>query len=173
MENVKLEKVTNSNKTAFINLFNLYHHDRAKFLPGMYSSVDEEGYYDKDNSLSTLEMPAEKVQSYLVKYTDKIAGLIVFAFPPFVKPGCDYCIVDIFILNNYRGKGIAGDACRLLFNKFPGRYWIQVINSDNYALRYWDNLISREGSLIVRDRYDELLIEYEFETAKRDDSKNV
>jgi len=37
MDKVQLEKVNDSNKAAFINLFNLFHHNRAKFLPDMYS----------------------------------------------------------------------------------------------------------------------------------------
>ena len=111
MEKILLEKVTDSTQSAFVNLFNLYHHNRSKFLPDLYPSVDEEGYSDKANTLATLAVSPNKAQSYLIRYMGKIAGVIVFSLTPFVKPGCDYCIQDIFILNNYRGKGRRRGIC--------------------------------------------------------------
>jgi len=96
----------------------------------------------------------------------KITGLIVFVFPPLVKPGCDYGITDIFVLSNYRNKGIANDACKLLFNEFPGQYFVQVIKGDSGAIGFWNNLIAKEGRLLVLEEYNEMLIAYEFETSK-------
>jgi len=164
MENIQLEKVTESGKPAFVNLFNLYHHNRSKFLPDLYPSVDEEGYYDKANTLATLAVSPDKAQSYLIRYMDKIAGLLTFGFSPVVKPGCDYGIVDIFVLNSYRGKGIAASACKQLFKEFPGRYFIEVIENDNNARGFWDKLIAQEGHLIAQTKIEEPLIAYEFET---------
>ena len=163
MGKVRLEKVGNSSKTAFVNLFNLYHHNRAVFLPDFYCAIDEEGYYDKANTLSVLNMSNDRAQAYLIRYNDKIAGLIVFTFSPLVKQGCDYGIVDIFVPNNYRNKGIASNACRLLFNEFPGRYYIEVIENDNEARRFWDRLIDKEGHLIELVKAENPLIAYKFE----------
>ena len=163
MKKVKLEKVGDSTKTAFVNIFNLYHHDRANFLPDLYSAVDEEGYYDKANTLNVLSVPQERAQSYLVRYEEKIAGIIVFALSPLVKQGCDYSIVDLFVLNHHRCKRIASSACRLLFREFPGRYYIEVIERDNEARGYWDRLIAKEGRLIEQTKVEEPLVSYEFE----------
>jgi predicted acetyltransferase len=163
MGKVKLEKVGDSTKPAFVNIFNLYHHDRAAFLPDLYSAVDEEGYYDKANTLNVLRVSQERAQSYLIRCEEKIAGIIVFALSPLVKQGCDYSIVDLFILNNYRCKGIASSACRLLFREFPGRYYIEVIESDHEARGYWDRLIAKEGRLIEQTKAEEPLVSYEFE----------
>ena len=163
MKNVYLKKVRDSSKPAFINLFNLYHHDLAKFVPDLYTDVDDEGYYDRDCILEILNMPPEKVQPYIIRYEDKIAGLVILTFPPYVKQDCDYCILEIFVLNSHRGKGIALMACRELFNEFPGRYCIEVLKNNEGALGFWDNLIAREGRLITRVRNEKPLVIYEFE----------
>ena len=163
MDKTYLEKVTDANRLAFINLFNLYHHDLAEYIPDFYQTLDEEGYYDRGAVLEILEMPPNEVQPYIIRHMDKIAGLVVLTFPPYVKPGCDYCILEIFVANSHRGKGIARAACRILFNEFPGRYCIQVLQSNTLALAYWDSLIAREGRLIQRYNDKESLITYEFE----------
>jgi len=163
MEKVQLEKVDDSNKTAFINLFNLFHHNRAAFLPELYCVIDEEGYYDKANTLDVLNVSKDKAQSYLIRCNDKLAGFVVFAFSPLVKQGCDYGIVDIFVPNNYRNKGIASGACRLLFKEFPGRYYIEVIENDHEARRFWDRFINKEGRLIEIAKAEAPLAAYEFE----------
>jgi len=167
MEKILLEKVTDSTQSAFVNLFNLYHHNRSKFLPDLYPSVDEEGYSDKANTLATLAVSPNKAQSYLIRYMGNIAGLLTFGFSSVVKPGCDYGIVDIFVLNSYRGKGVAGGACKLLFKEFPGRYFIEVIENDNNARGFWNNLIAQEGRLIAQTKIEEPLIAYDFEVGTR------
>ena len=116
--------------------------------------------------MDILGRASEQVQLYLIRCDGNISGMTVFTLSPFVKPGCDYCIVDIFVLNNYRGRGIASSVCRLLFKEHPGRYCIEVAENDNVALEYWDNLIAKEGHLIERIKNKESLIVYEFEITK-------
>ena len=159
---IALERVKDSDKLLFANLFNLYHHDRAKFFPELYTAVDEEGYYDKAVVAELLAEPPDKVQSFFIKYGDNVAGLVVLVMPPYVKPGCDYGILEIFVLNNFRGKGIARGVCKLLFNKFPGRYCAMVAENDVDALGFWDKIIPASGNLLGREKNKEELIVFEW-----------
>jgi len=61
--NVTLERVGENN---------LFHHDRSYFLPEMYPDVDEDGYYDKTNTIATMQVSSDKAQSYLIRYDGKI-----------------------------------------------------------------------------------------------------
>ena len=162
MADVTLEKICNTNQEAFINLYNLFHHDRAAYVPDLYPAVDEAGYYDKANSLATLGVAPDKAQSYIIRYNGNIAGLIVFAFSPLLKAGFDYSIVDLFVLNNFRGKGIAGAACKQLLRAYPGRYYVEVLAEDAGARGYWERFIAEAGRLIKQTKVDELLVAYEF-----------
>ena len=163
MGKVSLEKVKDTDRTIFMNLFNLYHHDRAKFFPELYPSVDKDGYYDKAVVEELLGFEDSEVLCYLIKFEDKVAGLAVISFPPYVLKDCDYCIQEIFVLNNFRGKGIAHEACKWLFKEFPGRYCALVAEDDVEAQGFWDKIIPKNGKLIGRQKHKENLIAYEFE----------
>jgi len=164
MNTIILERVNENNSVTFVNLFNIYHHDRAKFLPGIYQEVDDEGYYDKPNTQSIMSDYPEKVISYIIKHNGNAAGFVVLAMPPYVKSGNDYAIVDLFVLNNFRGKGVAANACKWLFENHPGRYWMEVVKKDSDAISYWVNLIAKHGSIVSINEVDFLLVEFEFDT---------
>lgn len=164
MQEIKLEIVCESNKLAFNNLFYLYHHDLSIYLPEMYPFVDEDGYYDKSAAEEQFDKP-DLVIPYIIRCDGKIAGVIVFSRPPFVKPGCDFCIQELFVLNNYRGKGVAEEACKVLFNKYPGIYCALVIEDNIRAVKFWKNLITKNGALISEGNHsDGICIVIEFDT---------
>ena len=54
LSKIRLETIKDSNRLAFKNLFNLYQHDLAEFVPDLYPAVDEEGYYDKTSTTKIL-----------------------------------------------------------------------------------------------------------------------
>jgi len=160
----QLIKVDQDNQTAFVNLYNLFHHDRAIYLPDMYPSVDDEGYYDKANSLATLGIDPEKAVSYLIKYDGGFAGFVVFALPPIMSHhGCDYSIIDIFILNSHRGKGIGTTVCKQLFTQYAGKHQVEVVIHDQSARKFWERIIAKEGQPIKQEeKPEEHLVVYEF-----------
>ena len=161
---VELQKTKAGDELAFANMFNLYHYDLAKFLPELYPSVDEDGYYDRNAALEYLNMPPAKVQTSFIRYMGKIAGLAVLTFPPFVKPGCDYCIQELFVLRALRGQGIAREACEKIFCEFPGRYCALVLENNIEALAFWDKVTAK--GLIARGKHDDALVAYEFAAGK-------
>jgi len=161
---IQLETVDNFNVTAFVNIFNLYHHDRALYFPELYSHVDEEGFFDRDVPVDLAAMDSREVACYLIRYEGKFAGFLVASFPPYVKPDTDFCIQDIFILNSHRRLGVARAACRLLFDDYSGRYSILVAKNDFTALAFWDALIAEEGKLISKENDEEDIIVYKFKS---------
>jgi len=170
MYNVHLEKVNDINRTAFINLYNLYLHDFADFATESFPNVDEDGYYDKEEVMDILDFSPEEGQSYIIRYADKIAGFVVLTFPPHVEEDCDYHILEMFVLNSHRGKGIGKAACKVLFDQAPGRYCLDILSSNANAFGFWDNLIATEGRLISRQEHHEEdeppFVVYEFETRR-------
>ena len=161
-----LERVDEKTRETFVNVFNIYHHDRASLLPEEYQAVDDAGYYDKPNTVSIMsDYPTDKVLLYIIKHDDKVAGFVVLASAPYTKRGSDYAIVDFFVLNNFRNKGIATRACEWLFSKYPGRYWMEIIKKDSNAITFWINLIAKRGNIISINEIDSKLIEFEFEVS--------
>ena len=162
---IQLEIVDNFNMAAFVNIFNLYHHDRAVYFPELYPHVDEEGFFDRDVAVDLAAMDSSQVACYLIRHEGKFAGFLVASFPPYVKPDTDFCIQDIFILNSHRRLGIAKEACRLLFDDFSGRFCLMVSKNDGSALAFWDALIEESCELISKEADEEDMIVYKFSTS--------
>lgn len=162
MQEIKLELVNESKRLAFDNLFYLYHHELSIYIPELYPFVDEEGYYDRKATDDFYNKPNSVIEPYIIRCDTKIAGVMVFSRPPYVKPGCDYCIQELFLLNNYRRKGIAEEACKILLNEYPGRYCIQVITENLKAMKFWNKLITKNGTLISQEKYSNILTTFEF-----------
>lgn len=161
---IQLENIDTLNQDAFVNIFNLYHHNRAKFLPELYPHVDEEGYFDRDVALDLLGMNPEEVQSYLIRFNGKFAGLLVVSFAPFVMSGTDCCIQDIFILNSHRSKGIATSALHLLFDDVKGVFSVNCLEADKSAISFWDNFIQKNCEIISKSQPENDSVVFKFKT---------
>jgi len=161
---IQLEAVDSFNQAAFVNIFNLYHHDRALYFPELYPHVDDEGYFDKDVPIDLAAMSPNEVLCHLIRFNGKFAGLLVVSFAPYVKPDTEFCIQEIFVLNSHRRLGIARAACKLLFDDHSGRYCLSASNNDSGALAFWDKLMADECELISKEADGEDLICYKFIT---------
>lgn len=84
--------------------------------------------------------------------------------PPYVKPGCDFCIQELFVLGLYRGKDIASGACLYLLEKYKGNYCVIVLKENHRAMKFWRKFIDNNATLIVEQELDKKSIVFEFLT---------
>ena len=108
--NIKLENVSEEDKSIISNLLQLYLSNISLYFPidmdqktGLYIYDDIDKYFDKNKNNLAL----------LIKCDNKIAG---FAFIDFED---DRNIVqEIFVFNEYKRKGIGSNAVKKIFDKF-------------------------------------------------------
>ena len=74
---------------------------------------------------------------YFIMLDDKIIGFILLLERPFLKKSNDYGINDLFILNKYKGKGLAVQAVRKLFEEKPGQYFVMQVVENKRAVAFW------------------------------------
>lgn len=96
MQEIELELIDESKKIVFDNLFYLFHHELSIYLPELYPNVDEEGYYDRTATDDFFHKPNSVMEPYMIRCDTKIAGVVVFSRPPYVKPGCDIVFKSCF-----------------------------------------------------------------------------
>ena len=153
MTKVKLQIIKESDKEVFRNLFNLYQHDLSMIADFLFPTVDERGYYDYETIEEYFTSDARsqgKLFMYLIIADDNIAGFCLLTKVPFVtKAGCDYCINEFFIIGSSRKKGIAHEACKVIFERHPGRYCFEVIDNNVKALSFWKKLIAEVGTDVI------------------------
>jgi len=161
MTNIKLQIIGEGDREVFRNLFNLYQHDLSMIADFLFPTVDERGFYDYETIeeyFTSNELRQGKLFMYLITVDDNIAGFCLLTGAPYViKTGCDYCINEFFIIGSYRKKGIAREACKVIFERHPGRYCFEVIDNNVRAKSFWKKLIAEIGTDIMVE--DETLIE--------------
>ncbi len=90
----------------------------------------------------------------MVKIREKIAG---FAFIKKIeKEGVVYTsVAEFFILKKYRKLGIGKRVARMIFDRFPGEWYVDVIQSNELASLFWERVINDYTSGKYNKSFDE------------------
>lgn len=161
---IELKIAKNKDKELYRNMFNMLHNDISQYNNELLE-IDEDGYFDKD-TIECYFASNENVFTYVIMYNNKIAGCVVISKPPYAKPGCDFCIQELFVLGLYRGKDVASGACIHLLEKYKGRYCVIVLKENNRAMKFWRKLIDKKAIMIGEEELDEKSIVFEFFTKR-------
>ena len=156
MTNIRLQIIDKSHKEILRNLFNLYQHDLSKIDASLFPNVDQRGFYDYETVEEYFNHKAlhDQLLVYLIICEGNVAGFCVITKAPYVKQGCDYCIQEFFIIGSYRKKGIASETCKVLFNKYPGRYCLEVLAGNIKAKFFWRKIADTIGTEFTSEKDD-------------------
>ncbi|MHC0036602.1 GNAT family N-acetyltransferase [Pseudoneobacillus sp. C159] len=148
-------RATLQDKQLLKNMYSLYLHDLSAYSESL--KPNEHGEFEFDS----FEMIWEKegLNPYFLKDGTKVIGFCLLLEPPFTKK-VDYCINDLFIYNQFRGKGLAEQAVRLIFQEKQGSFYVSQIKANKRAVSFWKKMY---------DLYD---IAYE-ETLELEDGEEV
>lgn len=130
--NVILEKIGPEKQSILRNLYSLYLHDLSAYAKGL--QISEDGSFEFDSFALIWEK--EGLTPYLIITDDDLAGFILLLEAPLTKK-VDKVINDFFILNPYRGKGVAKAAAARIFEQHKGSYYISQLNKNEPAVRFW------------------------------------
>ncbi|NOU81844.1 hypothetical protein GC101_23560 [Paenibacillus sp. LMG 31459] len=150
-------KLTGLNEAYIIkNMYPLYLHD----LSGHYGLVEghtpnRHGIFEDDDEYRTLADQYE-VQNiwwekpgilypFLIMVNSLPAGFALIATPPHCAQGVDYFVNDFFLLQPFRGNGIAEQAAVEVFERFRGE-WELFTNPARRNItgqKFWRKTVSR------------------------------
>lgn len=129
---VILEKIRRDKKEALRNLYSLYLHDLSAYTNGLQISAD--GRFDFDSF--SLIWEKDGVTPYFIMADEKLAGFVLILEAPFTTK-VDKAINDFFILNSFRGKGVAKAAVSEIFAENKGSYYISQLVNNQTAVHFW------------------------------------
>lgn len=133
-----IQLVTTGEKQVLDNLLQLYLHETSRFRP---ADVNEDGRFDTAAITANIETPA--VDAYLIRIKGKLAGFAVVQ-PRFQNNAIvARSLTDLFILESYRGFGIAEEIARMIFDQHPGLWHIEVTQENEEATKFWNKVIYR------------------------------
>ena len=125
-------KTTNNERRIIDNLLQLYLSDLCKYFridmdqnTGLYEYDDISKYF-VDNSDT----------AYLFKYDKEIAG---FSLIDLVDG--HYVVQEIFVLNEFKGKGIGKSAVFKIFDMNKGDWVIKAVPNSEPAEKFWTKVI--------------------------------
>ena len=130
--NVQITRILAEQKELFLNLFNLYLYDLSE-----YSGEDllEEGKYDPTNTYLYLER--DELYPFFIQYEGKVIGFVLVCSPPYVPEDVDYTVQELFLVQKYRGQGLAAQAVDLVFAQFQGRFKVEQLANNATAVSFW------------------------------------
>ena len=117
---VTLQTVQESEKEILRNLYALYLHDLSTFTSNI--TIGANGFFEYED----LHMfwVNDGITPYFIKSDNEIVGFLLLLERPFLKKENDFGINDIFILNQYKGKGIGKQVIESLLKEKRGQYFV-------------------------------------------------
>jgi predicted acetyltransferase len=67
----------------------------------------------------------------------------------------DFAVQEFFVLNQYRGTGVAARAARDVFDRFRGRWQLHVLPRNTRAIAFWRRTIGAYAGGRFEERADE------------------
>lgn len=119
------------------NLMHLYLYDFSEYID---IDVDEGGWFN-DEYLERYWYE-EGRYPYLLRAGDKWAGfaLVRRESPPEERPPT-HSIAEFFVMKKYRRHRIGQRMACQLFDRFPGRWWLEVESTNLPAQAFWRKVV--------------------------------
>ena len=132
--NFELKQIDRQNLNILKNLFQLYIHDISKELSW---DCDDDGLFEA-YSLSGWLSNKENF-GYLVYVEDKLAGFVMVdkEFKVLKNEEGNYNLSEVFILNNYKGKSLASNVVKQVFDMYKGNWECRPVPKSISALTFW------------------------------------
>ncbi|OTW93075.1 GNAT family N-acetyltransferase [Bacillus thuringiensis serovar cameroun] len=130
---VALQRVQESEKEILRNLYALYLHDLSKFTTNITIGVN--GFLEYEDL--HLFWKNDGITPYFIKIDNSIVGFLLLLERPFLKKENDFCMNDMFILNQYRGKGIGKQVIENLLEEKRGQYFVIELLKNVPAVSFW------------------------------------
>ncbi|RKN73004.1 GNAT family N-acetyltransferase [Paenibacillus ginsengarvi] len=165
---MKIEVKLTEKEQAYIikNMYPLYLHDLSGhygLIPGHIPNLH--GIFEDSNDFKTLsdqydvqntwwEKP-KCLYPFLITVNDLPAGFALIATPPHCAKGVDYFVNEYFLLQPFRGSGIAENAAIQVFERFKGMWELFTNPSEKNIVgqRFWRKTVSN----YTKGNYEEAL----------------
>lgn len=129
---INLEKVMKCDREKLELLMQLYLHDISYYFPIDFCSRDCKYHYDLDKYFVDN-------YAYFIKNDNDILGFILIDD----NHDNNYEISEIFVLNNYKKKGIAEATVFKVFDMYRGNWMIKAVPLSDVASSFWKRVVSK------------------------------
>jgi predicted acetyltransferase len=135
--NIEIIPASWEQKAILDNLLELYMHDFCEFVD---LEIGPDGRFDYGDLDIYWTEPAR--HPLLVYVDTRLAGFALIDGLPRESPEVVvWDVAEFFILRGYRRAGIGTEVAHQVWKRFPGRWQVRVIVSNQPAYRFWHHAI--------------------------------
>lgn len=160
---ITLRRAENRDRVLLGNMFNLMHAELKQYTREI-GDMDEHGYFDASAS-DAYFADEDCAQGYVIMSDELICGIITMTSAPYVKPGCGYCLQELYVMPHLRGQGIGSAACKALFSAYPGRWCCIVLTGNVHGMKFAQDVLLDGNIFVSRGQLDDESIFIEFEVS--------
>ncbi len=161
-QHIQVELCPAADKYIICNMYPFYLYDLSEIwerLPNRY------GVFEEDDCCATLAQQSDVFKiwwrhpgvlfPFLIRVNGIPAGFALVSTPPYVPAGeqVEYFLHEFFLMRPFRGKGIAQQAAKYVFDSFSGRWALHTnpTGRNMHTRRFWRQLLADYTSY----KYDE------------------
>lgn len=147
---VKLNKATKTELHGVSNLMQLYLYDMAEYTGW---ACREDGIYSGDEWLDSYWREPGK-HAFVLRDDQEWAGFVMVR-GNHDENDLDYSVAEFFILRKFRRQGIGQRIAAELFDRFPGRWMVEVFIDNTPAVAFWKQATNSASHRSITLRSDE------------------
>lgn len=117
-------------------MLQLYAYDFSEFTKDDINECGDYGF----GRLLRYYWNGKNPDPFIVKVDDKIAGFVMVKIIE-IDGTERHSITEFFILRKYRKSGIGKKVVQMILKKFPGNWYVDVIQSNEPACLFWEKVI--------------------------------
>jgi predicted acetyltransferase len=132
---MNIEVIRTNDSKLISNLLQIYLSDVCNYFQmdmdqetGLYLYDDTSKYFENNNTDF----------AYIIKCDEKLAG---FSLIDFVEDS--FVVQEMFVLNEYKGKGIGENAITKIFDMHKGNWIIKSLPGSPKAESFWNKTVSK------------------------------
>lgn len=157
---------TSAQMPILANLIELYAHDFSEFHP---LDIGPDGRFGYSSLPLYWSEPGR--HPFLVRMDDKLAGLVLVKKGAAVSlSGSVWDMAEFFILRGCRRQGIGMRVAHEVWNRFPGRWEIRVMEANVTGKKFWANAVAAFAGQAIQpiqiDRGGESWVVFTFESSR-------
>jgi predicted acetyltransferase len=132
---VSLDRATEADAVLLANLLELYIHDMSEVFPHVQLGPDGRFGYRR---LPLYWSEPDRRFAFLIRCDARIGGFVlVTRGSPAVSDPNVLDVAEFFVVRQYRRAGIGRQAAFLLWDRFPGKWIVRVLETNQGALAFW------------------------------------
>jgi predicted acetyltransferase len=167
---VSLQRILRANADFFLNTWPMYVHEIAAFGADFYT-LDERGRWQPDIAADWIadstpeanlregrhgtEASRQPFQrAYEIRCDGRPAGFACVGLAPFrhMPDDVDVILAELFLIRSHRGRGVAEAGLRKLFVLYPGRWFLESLEGNARAIRFWRRILPLIGVRDIEER---------------------